>query len=52
MSFDPDDIITNIEIVDEGWWIGEVNGRRGLFPSNYVERIEGEETEEVSLAKC
>ena len=39
ISFDPDDIIENIEEVDEGWWIGEVNGARGLFPSNYVELI-------------
>ena len=39
ISFDPDDIIENIEEVDEGWWIGEINGVRGLFPSNYVELI-------------
>ena len=39
MTFDPDDIITNIEQVDEGWWIGDVNGKRGLFPSNYAELI-------------
>lgn len=25
--------------VDEGWWIGEFNGQRGLFPANYVELI-------------
>lgn len=39
ISFDPDDIIENIELVDEGWWIGECHGKRGLFPSNYVEEI-------------
>ena len=39
ISFDPDDIIENIEMVDEGWWIGECHGKRGLFPSNYVERM-------------
>jgi len=39
ITFDPDDIIENIEKVDEGWWIGEVNGQRGLFPANYVELI-------------
>merc|ERR1711936_29554 len=37
ISFDPNDIITNIEMVDEGWWIGECHGRFGLFPANYVE---------------
>lgn len=39
ISFDPDDIIENIEEVDEGWWMGTVNGKRGLFPSNYVEAV-------------
>merc|ERR1712080_447907 len=37
ISFDPNDIISNIEMVDEGWWIGEAHGRFGLFPANYVE---------------
>ena len=37
ISFDPGDIIENIEKVDEGWWIGSCRGARGLFPSNYVE---------------
>merc|ERR1711892_701215 len=27
ISFDPNDIISNIEMVDEGWWIGECHGR-------------------------
>jgi Variant SH3 domain len=38
ITFDPDDVITNIEMIDEGWWIGTApDGRRGMFPSNYVE---------------
>lgn len=37
ISFDPGDVITDIEEVDEGWWMGTCNGSRGLFPSNYVE---------------
>merc|ERR1711892_1659538 len=37
ISFDPNDIISNIEMVDEGWWLGECHGRFGLFPANYVE---------------
>uniref|UniRef100_A0A8C9RHP3 Hematopoietic cell-specific Lyn substrate 1 n=1 Tax=Scleropages formosus TaxID=113540 RepID=A0A8C9RHP3_SCLFO len=36
ISFDPDDIITNIEMVDEAWWRGHCNGRFGLFPSTFV----------------
>jgi len=40
ISFDPDDIITDIEKVDEGWWIGTgPDGTRGMFPANYVEEI-------------
>ncbi|XP_068169887.1 src substrate cortactin isoform X3 [Antennarius striatus] len=37
ISFDPDDIITNIEMIDEGWWRGACRGIVGLFPANYVE---------------
>lgn len=34
--------ITNIEMVDDDWWMGENSrGERGLFPSNYVELVEG-----------
>ncbi|CAG0896732.1 unnamed protein product [Cyprideis torosa] len=41
LTFDPDDIITYIEQVDEGWWIGTgPNGKYGLFPANYVEVID------------
>uniref|UniRef100_H3C3V4 SH3 domain-containing protein n=1 Tax=Tetraodon nigroviridis TaxID=99883 RepID=H3C3V4_TETNG len=36
ISFDPDDVITNIEMIDEGWWRGVCRGY-GLFPANYVE---------------
>merc|ERR1711936_1221887 len=37
ISFDPNDIITNIEVVDEGWLAGVINGKRGMFPANFVE---------------
>lgn len=34
--------IINIDMVDEDWWMGENSrGERGLFPSNYVEVVEG-----------
>ncbi|XP_059817877.1 drebrin-like b isoform X5 [Hypanus sabinus] len=40
ISFDPDDIITNIEQIDEGWWRGyAANGSYGMFPANYVELL-------------
>ncbi|KAM8761346.1 drebrin-like b isoform 1-T1 [Acanthopagrus schlegelii] len=38
ISFDPDDIITGIEMIDEGWWRGfGPAGNFGMFPANYVE---------------
>ncbi|XP_052269740.1 drebrin-like protein A isoform X2 [Dreissena polymorpha] len=38
ITFDPDDVITNVEQIDEGWWMGTApNGSRGMFPANYVE---------------
>jgi len=37
ISFDPDEVITNLEFVDEGWWRGTCHGVHGLFPANYVE---------------
>nr|XP_020446359.1 drebrin-like protein isoform X2 [Monopterus albus] len=40
ISFDPDEIITGIEMIDEGWWRGfSPEGHFGMFPANYVERI-------------
>lgn len=36
--------VTNIEMVDEDWWMGtNSSGESGLFPSNYVELVEEEE---------
>lgn len=41
ISFDPDDIITQIEQIDEGWWQGLApDGSYGLFPANYVELLD------------
>ncbi|KAM4036134.1 hematopoietic lineage cell-specific protein-like isoform 2-T2 [Anomaloglossus baeobatrachus] len=37
ISFEPQDLITDIEMIDEGWWSGSCRGHRGLFPANYVE---------------
>ncbi|XP_078808910.1 drebrin-like b isoform X8 [Oryzias latipes] len=40
ISFDPDEIITAIEMIDEGWWRGfGPDGHFGMFPANYVELI-------------
>nr|CAB3236282.1 drebrin-like protein [Phallusia mammillata] len=41
LTFDPGDIINEIEQIDEGWWRGvlEKDGSYGLFPANYVETL-------------
>ena len=33
------EIITNINMLEEGWWEGELNGKRGMFPDNFVKVI-------------
>ncbi|XP_060534742.1 drebrin-like protein B [Cylas formicarius] len=42
ISFDPGDVITNIEKVDDGWWQGLAPDgiTYGLFPANYVEPLD------------
>ncbi|XP_011305599.1 drebrin-like protein [Fopius arisanus] len=41
ITFDPGDVITHIDAIDEGWWQGLApDGTYGLFPANYVEVIE------------
>ncbi|XP_066512110.1 drebrin-like protein A [Hoplias malabaricus] len=40
LSFEPGDIISDVETVDKAWWRGfSKDGRQGLFPANYVETI-------------
>lgn len=40
INFDPGDVITHIDQIDEGWWQGlGPDGSYGLFPANYVELI-------------
>lgn len=34
------DVIEIFEEVEEGWWRGKLNGKVGVFPSNFVEPIE------------
>ncbi|KAK0383300.1 hypothetical protein NLU13_9213 [Sarocladium strictum] len=37
LSFPEDAKITELEFPDEDWWFGAYNGKKGLFPSNYVQ---------------
>uniref|UniRef100_A0A8C9ZBA8 Osteoclast-stimulating factor 1 n=1 Tax=Sander lucioperca TaxID=283035 RepID=A0A8C9ZBA8_SANLU len=42
LSLTVGDIILNIRRDDGGWWEGELDGRRGLFPDNFVREIKKE----------
>ncbi|XP_026067109.1 drebrin-like protein isoform X6 [Carassius auratus] len=40
LSFEPGDIISDVETIDKAWWRGSSkDGHQGLFPANYVETI-------------
>ncbi|XP_055336584.1 drebrin-like protein [Paramacrobiotus metropolitanus] len=40
ISFDPGDIITQVDKIDPGWYQGLApSGQYGLFPANYVEML-------------
>ena len=44
ITFDPGEVITNIEKPDSNWWQGKTQeGQFGLFPANYVEEIDPSE---------
>ncbi|XP_039637824.1 CD2-associated protein isoform X2 [Perca fluviatilis] len=46
------DIIDITEEVEEGWWSGDLNGKSGLFPSNFVKELDatGEDGESNDTA--
>jgi hypothetical protein len=35
--------IVTKEVEDKGWWKGEVNGRIGVFPDNFVKLLPSQE---------
>ncbi|KAH6648392.1 hypothetical protein BKA67DRAFT_538432 [Truncatella angustata] len=41
--------VTNIEMVDEDWWMGtNTAGESGLFPSNYVELVDDDDSAQAA----
>ncbi|KAM9576511.1 SH3 domain-containing kinase-binding protein 1 isoform 3-T3 [Trichechus inunguis] len=46
------EIITNIRKEDGGWWEGQINGRRGLFPDNFVREIKKEMKKDPLTSKA
>lgn len=41
LSMEVGNVITIVDKADEHWWRGELHGNVGIFPSNFVEEIEG-----------
>ncbi|KAG5846544.1 hypothetical protein ANANG_G00116130 [Anguilla anguilla] len=42
------DVIDINEEVEEGWWSGTMNGKSGLFPSNFVKELDASGDDEAS----
>ncbi|KAF1796063.1 SH3 domain-containing protein [Mucor lusitanicus] len=47
LSFKPNAIIDVLAQLQSGWWDGWSNGKRGWFPSNYVEVLKPQELYEA-----
>lgn len=43
LEFKRGDLIQVVERNEDGWWKGTLNGREGIFPSNYVDENEKKE---------
>ncbi|KAG0229944.1 hypothetical protein BGW42_001272 [Actinomortierella wolfii] len=39
LTFKKDDVIQVLAQLESGWWAGNIDGRQGWFPSNYVQII-------------
>lgn len=44
LPFREGDLIEIVEVIDDAWWRGSLNGAEGIFPVQYVQREEGEHT--------
>ena len=40
LLFTPSQVVEVVEEEEEGWWRGRMDGKEGLFPSNFVEMME------------
>ncbi|KAH3729188.1 hypothetical protein DPMN_055154 [Dreissena polymorpha] len=50
LKLDIGDMVEVFKQEEEGWWEGIVNGKQGMFPSNFVEIIEeGDSTEPADI---
>ncbi|XP_074660104.1 SH3 domain-containing kinase-binding protein 1-like isoform X3 [Tubulanus polymorphus] len=46
LSLKVGDVIKNVIIQDGGWWEGDLRGKRGVFPDNFVKVLKEEKKEE------
>ncbi|XP_072284175.1 SH3 domain-containing kinase-binding protein 1 isoform X3 [Pyxicephalus adspersus] len=44
-------LVVNKDCVDAGWWEGELNGRRGVFPDNFVKLLPPDFEKEIHRPK-
>lgn len=42
LELEPGDIIEVHTKEDNGWWLGELKNRIGIFPATYVEELHGQ----------
>ncbi|XP_072022602.1 SH3 domain-containing kinase-binding protein 1-like [Amphiura filiformis] len=52
LSLKEGEIITNINMLEEGWWEGELNGKRGMFPDNFVKVIKEDKVKKNSKTRA
>jgi len=47
LSLEEGDIVTLVAREDEVWWCGQLKGRMGMFPANYVEPYDDQDSTAV-----
>jgi len=50
LTFKANDRIVVLQKDDSGWWQGELNGQVGMFPSNFVEQLNGQKNTGTTAA--
>ena len=50
LHFQVEDVVELLGEVEDGWWRGMVNGKAGVFPSNFVEMLNNTDAAAVSNA--
>jgi len=52
ITFNPGDVIEDIDEIHEDWWMGTINGKRGVFPENFVKKITAAAAAAASALEC